>query len=186
MSLRLGLGIALLLAALASGWLLWRPSGNEAGATAAAGRSDYVLRDFELVALDNEGKEAFTLRAPLLQETPGARTMDLTTPLFLLPDKQGQYWEVRAKTGWVSAKQDEIRLRGDVHAKGERGASGPTDFRTQELNIFPDSDRATSTVAVNITQPGSIIDGHGLEVDLASKRYKLQSQVRSRYVRTPR
>jgi lipopolysaccharide export system protein LptC len=39
---------------------------------------------------------------------------------------------------------------------------------------------------VTITQPGSILRGRGLEADLAEKRYKLLSQVHSRYVRTNR
>lgn len=186
MNVRLVLGVVLLAAALVSGISLWRQRVADGPDAQGTGRSEYVLRQFELVALDNDGKEAFTLRAPLLQQTPGARTMDLTTPLFLLPDQQGKYWEVRSKTGWVSDKQDEIRLRGDVHAQGQREAGGKTDFRTQQLNVFPDADRATSAAPVTVTQPGSILTGRGLEVDLATKRYSLKSQVRQRYVPTSR
>lgn len=186
MNLRLALGGLLLLAALVSGWSLWRNRVGDTPEAQASGRSGYVLREFELVALDAQGKEAFTLRAPLLQQTPGARTMDLTTPLFLLPDKQGAYWEVRSKTGWVSAKQDEIRLRGSVHAQGPKSPEGATDIRTEELNVFPDADRATSDTVVTLTRPGSILEGCGLAVNLASKQYQLKSQVRSRYVRPSR
>ncbi len=186
MNIRLILGVLLLLAAAVSGWSLWRQRVSSEPDARASGRSEYVLREFELIALDNAGKEAFTLRAPLLQQTPGARTMDLTTPLFLLPDKEGKYWEVRSKTGWVSAKQDEIRLRDEVHAQGSESDGARTDIRTEELNVFPDTDRATSAAVVTITRPGSILQGRGLEADLASKRYKLLSQVKSRYVRTSR
>lgn len=182
MNLRLAMGGLLLLAALASGWSLWRQRSADAPDATGSARSDFVLRQFELVALDKQGKEAFTLRAPLLQQTPGARTMDLTTPLFLLPDRQGAYWEVRSKTGWVSAGHDEIRLRGSVHAQGPASAGAATDIRTEELNVFPDSNRATSAAVVTVDRPGSILRGRGLEVDLATKRYSLQSQVQSRYV----
>ena len=57
---------------------------------------------------------------------------------------------------------------------------------TQQLNVYPQAKRATSPVAVTITQPGSILRGHGLAVNLANKHYELQSQVRARYVRSPR
>ncbi len=186
MSVRVVLGLVLLAAAAVSGWSLWRNRVVEEQARAASGRSEYVLRDFELTALDKSGKESFTLRAPLLRETPGASTMELTTPLFLLPGEQGDYWEVRSKTGWVSEDRDEIRLRGNVHAQSPKNDPQPVDMKTQQLNVFPDTNRATSPAVVTITQPGSILRGRGLEADLAEKRYKLLSQVHSRYVRTNR
>lgn len=186
MNLRMLMGVALLLAAALSGWSLWRNRVGEEQAHAATGRSGYVLREFELIALDKSGKESFTLRAPLLQKTPGAKTMDLTTPLFLLPDKQGKYWEVRSRTGWVGENREEIRLRGNVDVRSPEGDPRPVSMKTEQLNVFPDASRATSASAVTLTQPGSILRGHGLEADLADKRYTLLSQVRSRYVRSNR
>jgi len=183
MNVRIALGAVLLIAALASGWSLWRNRVLPEGEAAEAGRSEYVLRDFELTSLDNSGKEAFTLRAPLLQETPGASTMDLDSPLFLLPDKDGKYWEVRSKTGWVSDDREEVRLRGDVDVRSPEGTTDPVNMKTQQLNVFPETNRATSPDQVTITQPGLTMRGVGLEADLADKRYKLLSQVRSRYVR---
>jgi len=47
--------------------------------------------------------------------------------------------------------------------------------------VFPENDRVTSPVEVTINRPGSILRGDGLEVNLASKRYTLKSEVRSRY-----
>ncbi len=181
--MRLVLGIGLLLAALASAWSLWRNRVVPEGEGAETGRSEYMLRDFELISLDKSGKEAFTLRAPLLQETPGASTMDLTTPLFLLPDKDGKYWEVRSKTGWVSENREEVRLRGDVDLRSPEGSERNVNMKTEQLNVFPETNRATSDALVTITQPGSILRGRGLEADLADKRYKLLSQVQSQYVR---
>jgi lipopolysaccharide export system protein LptC len=183
MSTRVVLGVLLLVAALASGWSLWRGRVMPEAASGATGRSEYVLRDFELTSLDNTGKEAFTLRAPLLQETPGAKTMELETPLFLLPDKQGKYWEVRSKTGWVSENREEVRLRGNVDLRSPEGSDRNVNMKTEQLNVFPETNRATSAALVTITQPGSILRGRGLEADLADKRYKLLSQVRSQYVR---
>ena len=182
MSWRVALTLVLLVCALLSGWAVLHHRARQATQGNASGRSDYVLHDFELISLDKTGKESFTLRAPLLQETPGAKTMDLTTPLFLLPDGEGHYWHVRSATGWVSEKRDEIRLLGDV-----RTTSPPEDARritmnTAQLNIFPSTRKATSPAVVTITEPGLTMRGLGMQADLAARRFTLLSRTTARYV----
>lgn len=186
MSWRGILTLVLLAGALISGWSLWNQRIEPESAPATGDRSDYVLHDFELVALDGSGKESFILRAPKLARTPGDRTMSLNTPLFLLPDKRGRYWEVRSNTGWVSAEGDEVRLRGNVRTTSPKQDLRPTALNTEQLNVFPDDNRATSTAVVTITQPGSILRGRGLEADLDTKRYRLLSEVHQRYVPSSR
>ena len=82
----------------------------------------------------------------------------------------------------VSAEGDELRLRGDVVASTTGSASRPVKMTTEQLNVFPDSKRATSAVAVTVTQPGSILRGLGMEALLDSRRVRLKSNVRVRYV----
>lgn len=176
------LTLLLLAGAILTGWSVWRQNAQRMATVASGGRSDYVLRDFELVALDATGKESFTLRAPVLQRNPGDRTLSLATPLFLVPDAEGRYWQVRARTGWVNAAGSEVRLRGAVRATSPPQAARPVTMNTEQLNLYPDTNRTTSRAIVTITQPGSILRGRGLEANLATKRYALQSEVRSRYV----
>lgn len=176
--------VLLTVVASLSGWSLWQKRLKDQGQTVPTGRADYVLQDFELVALNELGQESFTLRAPRLARDPNAKTMDITTPLFLIPPRagsQGEPWEVRSKTGWVSAEGDELRLRGDVKAVSV-GAVQPTTLASEEMNVFPKTKRASSAAQVTITRPGSILRGRGLEVSLASKQYTLKSEVSSRYV----
>jgi len=183
---RVYLTIALLLGALVSGWSVWRNHAALAEQVDAGGRSDFVLHDYEIIALDKDGKEAFTLIGPLLRETPGKKTMEMQAPLFLIPDPKGLHWTVQSKTGWVSEDREHIRLTGNVRAIGPRNQPQPAKIATQQLNIYPKTKRAASPMAVTITQPGSILRGHGLVVNLANKQYELESQVRARYVRSPR
>lgn len=176
--------LLLLAAAIVSGWALWNQRSPDQALAAPNGRADYVLKDFELVALDEQGQESFTLRAPRLARDPSTRTMDITTPLFLIPPRagsQGGSWEVRSKTGWVSAQGEELRLRGDVKAVSV-GAAAPTTLASDEMNLFPKVKRATSATQVTITRPGSILRGRGLEVSLASTQYTLKSEVHTTYV----
>nr|QMS48036.1 uncharacterized protein YrbK clustered with lipopolysaccharide transporters [uncultured bacterium] len=186
MNWRILLLLLLAAGAIVSGWSVWtQRDGMDPGETGPA-RSDYVLHDFEVVTLDGEGRESFSLKAPLLRQTPGARTMELTTPLFLMPDAHGSHWEVRSKTGWVNEKSDEIRLRGDVVANSPMGASRASVVNTEELDVFPQKNLATSPALVTITSPGSTMRGTGMRAHLADKRIELLSKVSYRYEPTRR
>lgn len=180
MSWRGSLTLFLLLAAIVSGWSAWRQRADPV-AEAASQRSDYVLRDFELVSLDDQGKESFTLRAPELARNPADGTAALKTPLFLLPDTDGSYWEVRSKTGWLSADHVELRLRGDVVANTAAGGRHSVRMNTEQLNVFPRLRRATSDVVVTITQPGTTMRGTSMQADLGSRNVKLEN-VQTRHV----
>ena len=186
MNWRVALVIALLLGALVSGWSAWQQRAEPTVDADGPAHSDFILHDFELVALSGEGVEAFTLRAPLLEQHPRDRTIEVATPLFLVPDGEGEYWEIRSGYALVTADHDEMRLHEDVRAQGTGNAGQPVTMNTEQLNVFPDTRFASTDERVTIEQPGSTIQGRGMEVDLASKRYEFESEVRSRYVPTPR
>lgn len=182
---RVGLAACLMVAAAVSGWSVWTYSAHTLDSTATQ-RPDYVLRDFEIVSLDKDGKEVFTLRGPELQRDLGAKSMSMQTPLFLVPDTNGTYWEVRAKHGFVPEDGKQLLLRGDVVATSPPQVPPPTRIETSELNLFPRDNRATSSVAVTVTRPGLTMRGRGLEADFNRQQIALLSDVHSRYVPAPR
>ena len=185
MTWRGGLTLVLLATAILTGWSVWRHATSQGG-SGAAPRSDFVLHDFELVSLDSAGKESFTLRGPRLQRDPGAKSMTLETPLFLVPDRQGAYWEVRARSGHVPDDGRQLQLRGDVVATSPAAVPPPTRIDTQSLDLFPRENRAASTADVRITRPGLTMQGRGLRADFDRQQVSLLSDVRTRYVPTPR
>ena len=185
MSWRTGLTLVLLLAAIVCGWSVWKYAGGGEADTAAT-RSDYVLHDFEIVSLDSQGKESFTLRGPRLQRDPGAKSMTLETPVFQVPDRNGAYWDVRAQRGLVPDDGKQLRLRGKVVANSPRQTPPPTRIETEQLNLFPRQNRATSAATVSITRPGLTMRGHGMQADFDRQQVSLLSDVRTRYVPTPR
>lgn len=181
MSWRGILTIVLLVAAAITGWSAWQQREKTVKPAAASARPSYQLHDFEIIALDAEGKESFVLRAPQLTQDPNDKTMTISTPLFLLPDKQGQHWNVRSKTAWVSADNKEVRLRDQVTADSPVGAERLTTLRTEQLNVFPDTNQATSSVLVTVATPGSTMQGTGMRADMKTKRVQLLSKVSSTY-----
>lgn len=188
MSWRGWLTLALLIAALVTGWSVWRQREATPTTIASETRSDYVLEDFELVALDKAGQEAFTLRAPRLVRDPAEQTLDIATPIFTIPagpNASTGDWDLRAQRGWVSAEGDEVRLRGDVHARSVDADGRPLSMTTQQLNVFPETKRATSPVETTLRQPGLILNGQRLDAELDAKRMHLED-VKARYERTAR
>lgn len=188
MSWRGWLTLALLAAALVTGWSVWRQRADVPVTVAGGGRSDYVLEDFELIALDKAGQESFTLRAPRLVRDPAEQTLDIATPVFTIPagpNASTGDWDLRAQRGWVSAEGDEVRLRGDVQARSVDADGRPLSMATQQLNVFPETRRATSPVETTLRQPGLILNGQRLDAELDAKRMHLED-VKARYERTAR
>ena len=169
MNWRLPLTLALLLGAIATGWSVWRMS-HPADDGVLRTRPDYVLRDYEITALDKQGKESFTLRGPVLQRDPANRTMTLATPRFLVPDRLGRYWNVVAQQGFVPADGGQLELRGQVRADSPADAPPPTRIETDWLALDLERNRARSTAAVTVTRPGLTMRGTGLEADFDASR----------------
>jgi len=185
MNWRTAIGGVLLVAALLSGWSLLRDRNKPAPAAGDDASMDYVLHDFQIVALDEQGKESTTLRAPLLERSRADETMVIATPLFLLPDRDGNHWELRSDKGWVSATGDQLKLTGNVSGDSPKVPSvPPTTFRTDHLDVFPNDNKASTDALVTLTRPGMTQSGVGFELNSSDKTYHFRSQVKSRY--TPR
>ncbi|KRG67974.1 LPS export ABC transporter periplasmic protein LptC [Pseudoxanthomonas dokdonensis] len=181
MNWRALIGVVLLAAAIFSAWSAWDQRKKEAPTLAETDRSDYVMYDFEMVALDKQGKESVSLRAPEMHREPADETYRITTPLFLVPNAEGQHWHVTSQTGWVSAKGDELRLLKDVKGVSPSAMERPSSFETQRLNIFPQKNLAVTDQVVRMSQPGATLTGRGFETNLETGQYTLKSQVRTRY-----
>lgn len=180
MSWRTTLTLLLLAAAIASGWSVWRNS-RPVDDGVLRSRPDYLLRDYEITALDKRGKEQFTLSGPVLQRNPADRTIHLATPKFLVPDPQGHYWEVRADEGLVPASGDRLEVRGQVSAQSPADQPPITRIESDRLTLDLEHNRATSDGKVTITRPGLTMEGTGLLADFERRQVSLLSQVRNRY-----
>ncbi|HEX5693500.1 MAG TPA: LPS export ABC transporter periplasmic protein LptC [Arenimonas sp.] len=153
---RTAINALLLVTAIALGsYAAWQWQQQRVPPPEAVPRSDYVLRDFELTALNDQGTEAFTLRSPYLEREPDGRSLDIRLPVFSFPGESGT-WNARSDTAWVSDRAQEVQLRGAVELLGPASDSG---LRT----------RFTT----------------GLRVDMAAKRFQLLHDTQGTLCATP-
>ena len=182
MNRRLILGAGLLLAASFSGWLAWQQRPEQHTTASSEASTDFRLGDFQIVALNEDGSEAGTLRAPSMQRNRADQVSTIEHPVFLLPDAAGQHWQLQADTGLVSAKGDTLKLRGNVAGDSPRdGKTPPTTFRTTKLDVLPKRNLAQTTARVSLARPGLRQTGVGFRANLKTRQYSLLSQVKTRY-----
>ena len=183
--------LVLLVVAAVTGWSVWKSRPDDRMPVADPTRSNYVLTDFEAIVLDDLGHESFTVQAPRLARSPADETMTVETPVFFIPVAPGPNlpptreagWEVRSKTAWVSGDGDEVRLQGNVTAVSMQATRGMK-MTTDQMNVFPQKNRAIAPGLVTVTQPGSILRGQGMDALLDSKRVRFHSNVKLQYVPT--
>lgn len=176
MSVRSALpGLILFLLALVTGWMVWQLRvDQEPPPLYGPPRSDYVLVDFEMLALDDVGNESFSAAGPMLARHPYLGTLDIERPSFLFPDSDGQPWHARSGRAWVAQDGAELRLADGVEFDGPPDAQGARiELRTPDLTVLPKANLVRTDAVVTLTGPGSILRGHGLRADLDARRFQL-------------
>ena len=169
-------------AAAAIGVAIWHLRASGPAPAPAATRSDYILRDFDLVTLDAAGKESFSVSAPYLERDPGGRSLSMRKPRFSFPDRSEGRWLATSDRAWVAAKGVEVRLIEQVRFEGPPSPRGErTHFATEHLQVFPKRDLALSADPVTVTRSDSILQGTGLRADMKSHQIQLLANVKGRY-----
>lgn len=174
------LGLTLLVAAL--GLVVWNMRPENSQQSTQALKSDYRLIDFTMMAFDEDGKETFSLSAPLLERDPEGKSLTVSKPAFTFPDQDNQIWTANAESAWVSDKAREVKLREQVKIVGPRSPRGlHTEFNSDVLSIFPKENRLHSDEWVTIRHGTSILKGLGLEADMKTRRVQLLAKVQVHY-----
>ena len=176
-----GILLVLAMALVAIAWWQWQL--RQVPPVEVPQRSDYILREFELTTLGEDGAESFTVRGPYLQRDVGGKSISLVQPRFSFPDAEGTgRWQARSDVAWVSPKADQVHLMRKVEMVGPPTAAGIISrVDTERLVVFPKTSRATSDERVTVTQGGSILNGTGLRVDMQAKRVQLLNEVKVRH-----
>lgn len=178
------LWIALLLVAVTlTGWWVWSLREREQPAPLTGPpRSDYQVEEFELIAFDEAGAESFSLRGPRLARHPYLGSIEIEQPRLRMPTADGSRWQGRSDRAWINKEGDRVRMLGRVDLRGPRpNGQPPMRLRSEQIELLPKQNQASSEVAVTVTGPGSILRGLGLRADLDARRVELLSEVTARY-----
>lgn len=175
--------VLLALVAAVTGWWAWNLSEQE-GPPPLVGppRSDYSVEEFELIAFDEQGAEAFSMRGPRLARHPHLGHIEVEQPRLRMPGEAGQGWTGRSERAWIRRDGDVVRMLGGVDLQSSPArAANATRLRSEELELLPEQRTASSESLVTISGPGSILRGRGMRADLATRRLELLNEVKGRY-----
>lgn len=173
----------LALVAAVTGWWAWNLS-EEEGPPPLVGppRSDYSVEGFELIAFDELGQEAFSMRGPRLARHPQLGHIEVEQPRLRMPAGSGQGWTGRSERAWIRRDGDVVRMLGRVDLQSApKRAANATRLQSEEIELHPKPRTASSEALVTITGPGSILRGRGMRADLATRRLELLNEVKGRY-----
>ncbi|MEP6881959.1 MAG: LPS export ABC transporter periplasmic protein LptC [Dokdonella sp.] len=150
-------------------------------------RSGYTLDNFSMNALDEKGKLSFTVSGPRLTRHGGDGSIFVSTPDYVIVDKDGNPWVGRSDSAWVSKDGSTMKLEGNVEMQRRASADVKEAMITTSDLTAHTRDKTIETAApARITQPGSILRGTGLRGDLNSKVLELLSDVHNTFEPTKR
>jgi lipopolysaccharide export system protein LptC len=173
---------SLLAIAVFGGFAIWEMRPKPVARVSTANRSDYILENFELTSLDQNGMESFSVKAPHLERDPNGKSLSIRLPQFSFPDEDGGRWLATSDTAWVAEKGVEVRLIDKVMMLGPPSPRGErTRFNTEHLQIFPKKDLAQSQDSVTISRADSILHGTCLRADMKTHHIQLLANVKGRY-----
>lgn len=163
--------------AILSGWWLWSLTDDD-DATALTGppRSDYSLENFQLIAMDERGRESFSVRGPQLSRHPFLGTLDMDNPRFEFPDAEGGRWKAESGHAWVAADGKLLRLYDDYVIDGPPGDRGdPLRMHGPDIRFLPDLNVAETDSDVTIRDGRSILRGRSMRAELDDRHVVLSN-----------
>ena len=133
--------LTLLGVAAAGSLAVWQLRPQPPPLAPAPTRSDYILENFELTTLDEQGQESFSVQAPRLERDPRGKSLTLTLPQFSFPDPDGERWRATSQTAWVADKGVEVRLNDKVEMIGPPTPLGDRTRFNKWTRAWPDDIR---------------------------------------------
>ena len=142
-------------------------------------RSDYLLEDFSLVAMDPSGAPSFQINAPFLEKNPDDDSVAIREPELTLYQNGEVTWEISAPQAWIDATGERIELPGDVQLVAAQPPR--TEVQTRDVTVLPRTQQARSDADVEVNRDIMFSRGVGFRADLSSQQFDILSQVEGYY-----
>jgi lipopolysaccharide export system protein LptC len=175
--------LALLLAALLSGWWFYGADSPESQIPdTAVDDFDYFLSDFELAEMDQRGELKHTLIAENLYHYPDREQSTLAQPRMMFYEESRMAWKISAEQGIIQDEDRQVFLSGDVRIN-YMSQRPEQDFEifTERLNVWQEEQRAETGDPVRIEQLSGTTSSTGMKAEFDVRRLDLLSEVRGHY-----
>ena len=174
------LSAALLVAAGASGWILYGLEvDDDPTEQASPNAPEAYMENFATVEMDGAGRPRRRIEASYMAYHAD-RTVQLTDPRYVLFHDEGEPWHVRSERGQLSGDGSVLWLLGTVDVwRNDTSGTRDLDIRTEHLMVRTDSEYAETDEPVTIRTPTSVSSGVGMRAWLDETRFELLSRVRT-------
>lgn len=173
------ISVTLVLVALAQLW--WRQLLDESGSSSPV-RSEmqYRMLDFTMRIIAADGSEQWRITAPLLVDRGEGLPSELTDPV--VTSMQGaQNWQISADRALLDRQSDTAEFIDSV-VVNNLDSQGSARLETGYLRFDLENKTIHSPELVTITRPGLLLRGIGLQGDIDTAHYHLQTNVQATYV----
>lgn len=176
--------LVILLAALAL-WLWRQPRYETPGAAARSGRGPvepgYVATGAVMLETGNDGRPLYRLRADRIAQLDPTSDIELTAPQFQYEGTT--VWTVTAHSGTLPPSQQQIRLAGEVLARGDQAGSEPMELHTDTLDVDLQTRQADTRDPVTMQWGANRLSATGLHADMQADYLRLKSPVHGEFSR---
>jgi lipopolysaccharide export system protein LptC len=161
--------------------LWWRQIQDEESAgDADSSELQYRMQDFTMRIIAADGSEQLRITAPLLIDQGEGLPSELTRPVVTSMDA-AQRWQISADRALLNRQTDEAEFMDNV-VVNNLDQQGSARLETSYLRFQLENKSIHSPELVTITRPGLLLRGIGLQGNIDTARYHLQSNVQATYV----
>lgn len=142
---------------------------------------NYALFDFQASLLDEQGRLAMRIDAPLLRNNAQTGVGTVSQPEIFVRES-GIDWRIRAETAVVSSDREHVSLTGDVNVVRYNAASDDLlEIDTRDLLVSVTPRTASTDARVDMRHAGDRLAATGMRLDLINDRFELLQDVSAVY-----
>lgn len=165
--------LLVLVAAITSYWVWFRPEPTLPDAFVGPPRSDYELGQFDMQVFDEAGKLSYYVEAPRLSRDAQRESFSIDLPRVRLFGEQEQNWLITAKSGYIDVRADRIDFDQNVVMQKESKLD-PMRFASDQITAFHKEGRVETASPIEIKARGATLTGTGLKANLNDKTYVIE------------
>lgn len=172
----------LLLGVLYTGWMVQQARNANTPIVVSKSNMDTFAENITAISMDENGDPKSKLFSPKVKHYPTEDTSLFSKPHFIFYPRRGEPWHTTAENGKSIHGNEQVILWEKVKVtQTDPKKNRELTMTTSKLNVFPNKDLATTDVAVQFTDEGSVINSIGMNAFLKEKRIELLSKTRSVY-----